>query len=148
MKKEKLTVLKAVLFVFSTFLSACQAPAEPSPYGESELNNLPGVMMTTKEERYPVRPEGVDVIITNTSEDEYFYGVEFSVERLEGEEWMVVPFEDDVAWIAIALILEPGGRNEEFLSFDLLEQELEEGQYRVIKTIEEHALAAEFTIAP
>lgn len=148
MKRGKFLLRWARLLIFVGLLAACQGPAEPSPYEEAELNTLPGVAMVTKEETYSVRPEGVDVIITNNSEQEYFYGVQFSVERLEGEEWVVVPFEDDVAWIEIALILEPGGRNEEFLSFEILQEPLEEGTYRVVKAIEDNPLTAEFTIAP
>lgn len=148
MKRSKFVLRMTGILFFVGLLAACQSPAEPSPYEEAELNALPGVAMVTKEESYPVRPEGVEVIITNNSDQEYFYGVQFSVERLEGEEWFVVPFEDEVAWIEIALILEPGGRNEETLSFELLQQPLEEGTYRIVKTIENNPLAAEFTVAP
>ncbi|AZP04349.1 immunoglobulin-like domain-containing protein [Jeotgalibaca ciconiae] len=129
-------------------LSACggQSSMEKSPYSEGDLNQLDRVSMSTTESVYPVGTSEIKVTISNETEEEYAYGVEFTVEKQEEEEWFVVPFEDGVAWIAIAHILAPNSENTETLSFDLLEKELEEGSYRVIKTIAGEPVLAMFTI--
>lgn len=129
-------------------LTACggTTEGEESPYSADEINQLEGVTMETTEASYPVGTEMVDLVIKNDSDEEVYYGVAFSVEKQDGNRWVIVPFEDDVSWIEIALMLAPKGQNEETVSFDLLENELTEGTYRIIKEIAGNPVSAEFEI--
>lgn len=129
-------------------LTACDGTTEgeESPYSADEINQLEGVTMETTEASYPVGTEMVDLVIKNDSDEEVYYGVAFSVEKQDGNRWVIVPFEDDVSWIEIALMLAPKGQNEETVSFDLLENELTEGTYRIIKEIAGNPVSAEFEI--
>src|SRR5699024_1574656 len=122
-KKRRLLAWIGMLAV-SFVLSACGGTAEASPHAEEDINQVTGLTMTTKEKSYPVGTEEIDLVVKNETDEEFFYGVQFSVEKLDGESWVVVPFEDDVAWIEIALILAPKSENEETVRFDLLEDEL------------------------
>lgn len=145
--KKKGLLLFGMCLLIGT-LAACggQSSIEKSSYSEEDLNQLDGVSMSTTESNYPVGTSEIEVTISNETEEEYAYGVEFTIEKQEEGEWVVVPFEDGVAWIAIAHILAPKSENAETLSFDLLEKELEEGTYRIIKIIEGEPLSAMFTI--
>lgn len=128
-------------------LSACSnSNWEKSPYEETELNTLTDVTMEVKEKSYPTNTPGVDLLFKNETDEEYYYGVAFSVEKLEREEWRVVPFKGDISWIEIAIILQPHSKNEENVSFELLEDHLEAGTYRIVKEVSGKPVAAEFEL--
>ncbi|MDE1549141.1 immunoglobulin-like domain-containing protein [Jeotgalibaca caeni] len=147
-----MTMKKMLLFVLTAgismgVLAGCSgSDGEPSPYEESEVNQLEGVSMETTEATYPVEAEGVNVRIKNETDEEYYYGVAYSVERLVNDTWVVVPFEGEVSWIEIAITLAPQSENEEGVSFDLLESDREPGTYRIIKEVANHVVAAEFEL--
>lgn len=145
MKKLSKLFLAGVLTTLS--LAACGRVAfEPSPYEPGDLNQLPGVTMRTAEPGYPADVETIELTIENESDEELFYGVAFSVEYLDDGEWVIFPFEDEMAWIEIALMLEPGGSNTEELNMTLFKYDFEPGTYRVIKEIAGETLTAEFEI--
>ncbi|MGP6147420.1 immunoglobulin-like domain-containing protein [Jeotgalibaca sp. A122] len=145
MKKRSGWFITSILTTL--LLAGCKQTAfEPSPYKPADLNHLSGVTMQTAEPSYPTDIESIAVTITNKSEAELFYGVAFSVEYLDGNEWVIFPFEDEMAWIEIALILEPDATNTEELNMTLLKHDFEPGSYRIIKDIAGETLTAEFEI--
>ena len=145
MKKRNRWILVSALL--GLFLSGCkQTTFEPSPYKPSDLNTLSGVTMETEEASYPTDVEVMTVTITNKTIEELYYGVAFSVEYLDGNDWVVFPFEEEMAWIEIALPLDADTTNTEEIDMTLLQDNLEPGTYRIIKDIAGKTLTAEFEI--
>lgn len=145
MKKWSSWILTSILFIF--FLTGCtKAAFEPSPYTADDLNQLAGVTMKTVEPRYKSDTETIHVTLANETEEELFYGVAFSIEYLDEDAWVVFPFEEEMAWREIALILQPGETNREEITMTLFEHDFEPGTYRVIKEVAGKPLTAEFEI--
>lgn len=145
MKKRMSGFLISLATLF--LIAGCTETAfEPSPYKPSELNNLSGATMETEKESYPANVEVITLEIINKTVEEIFYGVAFSVEYRDGNEWVVFPFEEEMAWIEIALILEPGATNKEEIDMTLLQHDFEPGTYRIVKDIAGKTLTAEFEI--
>lgn len=145
MKKRNRWILTSALL--GLFLAGCTKTAfEPSPYPANELNQLTGVTMKTVEPTYSPDVETIHVAIANETEEELFYGVAFSVEYLDEDEWVVFPFEEEMAWIEIALTLEPGATNKEEIALTQFEQEFNSGTYRVVKEVSGKPITAEFKI--
>ena len=145
MKKRNRWILTSALL--GLFLAGCTKTAfEPSPYPANELNQLTGVTMKTVEPTYSPDVETIHVAIANETEEELFYGVAFSVEYLDEDEWVVFPFEEEMAWIEIALTLEPGATNREEIALTQFEQEFNSGTYRVVKEVTGKPITAEFKI--
>lgn len=145
MKKRNCWILTSALL--GLFLVGCTKTAfEPSPYPADELNQLTGVTMKTVEPTYSPDVETIHVAIANETEEELFYGVAFSVEYLDEDEWVVFPFEEEMAWREIALSLKPGAGNTEEITMTLFEHDFEPGTYRVIKEVAGKPLTAEFEI--
>ena len=143
-KRNRLILVSALL---GLFLAGCkQTTFEPSPYKPSELNTLSGVTMETEKASYPSDVEVITVAITNKTIEELFYGVAYSVEYLDGNDWVIFPFEEERAWIEIALLLEPDATNMEEIDMTLLQHNLEPGTYRIVKDIAGETITAQFEI--
>ena len=53
---------------------------------------------------------------------------------------------EDIAWIMIAYILAPGETQTHEISFEILDDPLDPGEYRIIKTIGGQLYSAHFSI--
>lgn len=145
MKKRNRWILASALL--GLFLAGCkQTTFESSPYKPTELNTLSGVTMEIEKASYPTDVEVITVAITNKTVEELFYGIAFNVEYLDGNDWVVFPFKEEMAWIEIALLLESGATNTEEIDMTLLQNNFEPGTYRIIKDIAGKTLTAEFKI--
>lgn len=133
----------STLFFASFILSACGTTKEESPF--EEVNTLEGVDINLEQDIY--EPEGATFILTvsNESEQEISYGVAFTVELEEDDNWYVVEPEQEMAFILIAHMLQPGEEAEEELNMEYYEP-FEEGHYRVVRQMEGEVLTAEFTV--
>lgn len=134
--------MSAVLFT-SAALSACGASKEASPF--EEVNTLDGVEITLDQETYAEEGETFILTVSNESEEEISYGVAFTVEVEEDDEWYIVEPEEEMAFILIAHMLGPGEEAEEELNMEYYEP-FEEGRYRVVRQIEGEVLTADFTV--
>lgn len=139
---NKLKTLNVCLLTIF-FLSACGTRKEASPF--EEVNTLDGVDISLNQDIYA--PEGDTFILTvsNDSEEEISYGIAFTVEVEEDGEWYVVEPEEEMAFILIAHMLDPGEEAEEELNMEYYEP-FEEGHYRVVRQMEGEVLTAEFSI--
>lgn len=102
-----------------------------------------GITMKTEKSTYELSTKEVKVYITNNSEKEAYYGLQYEIERSENNNWAKVPFKEEPAFIEIAYIIEPGKIGEQVITLDNLEQ-LIPGKYRVVKS--GGKLAAEFEL--
>lgn len=127
----------------SVALSACGAGKEASPF--EEVNTLDGVEIALNQETYAEEGETFILTVSNESEEEISYGVAFTVEVEEDDEWYIVEPEEEMAFILIAHMLGPGEDAEEELNMEYYEP-FEEGHYRVVRQIEGEVLTADFTV--
>lgn len=108
--------------------------------GEADLKDI---TMKTEKSTYKLGTKEIKVYITNNSKKEVYYGLQYEIERLENNNWVRVPFKEQVAFIEIAYIIEPGKIGEQVIALDNLEQ-LTFGKYRVVKS--GGTLTAEFEL--
>ena len=84
-----------------------------------------------------------ELILTNRSPKDAYYGSQYDLEMLEGEEWIpVCPFPQPFAWTAELRILPAWGTNRQRIKIDTLEP----GHYRVHKKVNIEAGEATFTL--
>lgn len=147
MKKLRLIIYIAMLIVVAACTQAVEL--EPSPYGaENETADISVVMTPSEIDK---NAESATLVITNLSDNEYIFGAPYALETQRDGAWFVYPPKEELAWIDIAYILEPGGSNEETISINSLYGTLESGTYRVVKTFmqlgePEQVAFAKFTV--
>jgi len=98
--------------------------------------------------------DGVSAQIQNPGPYRLDYGLSFSIDRKEGDQWVGVPlatlFGEHFAFILIGLSLGPGEADGCSAGFTVPER-MEPGLYRIVKTVSTGGLTtlgAEFTIEP
>lgn len=137
-------ILKLSSFVLlGLILTACTERRDPSPF--EEVNTLEGVELQLNQSDYEREENTFLLTVINNSEQEVTYGVAFTIEKLEDDQWVMVEPEEEMAFIMIAHILPPGDEAEEELFMEYYEP-FEEGEYRVVRQIEGEILTAEFTV--
>ncbi|MEL7602433.1 MAG: immunoglobulin-like domain-containing protein [Bacillota bacterium] len=96
--------------------------------------DLNGLTMTMKKDVYSPNSAEVKATLKNGTEYLCTFGVEARLQKKSGSSWKDVPFKEDVAWIALAQLLEPGKSTEVSLSLSLF-RTLENGTYRLVKDV-------------
>lgn len=138
------TILKmSPILLLAIILAGCAENREPSPF--EEVNTLDGVDLQLNQSSYEAEDNSFLLSVVNNSEEEITYGVAFTIEKLENEQWVMVEPEEEMAFILIAHILPPGEEAQEELFMEYYEP-FEEGEYRVVRQIEGEVLTAEFTV--
>lgn len=142
--------LVLVVIALALILVGCNNQETP----DREVNNLEGVSMEVLE--HTVSPTNLRVVMNNNSDKYLVYGEEFSVERKMNNEWHELPIENEnYGFTDIGYDLNPGIRIEEEINISFLYDQLEPGEYRVIKSVlevrepgdyDEYYLTAEFSI--
>lgn len=105
--------------------------------------NLKNVVMKAEKSTYELGTKEIKVDITNNSNQEVSYGLQYEIEKLESNKWVKVPFKEEPMFIMIAYVLEPGKTNSQIISLSNLD-ELTVGKYRIVKST--GILTAEFEI--
>jgi len=139
----KKTLAAGVVFIIGMVLSGCGDIREPSPF--EEVDTLDGVSISLNQEVYDSEGETFILTVSNQSEEEISYGIAFTVEKQEGDQWITVEPEEEMSFIMIAHILGPGEEAEDELNMHYYEP-FEPGEYRVVRQIEGEVLTAEFTV--
>jgi hypothetical protein len=147
-KKMKRTVQIGVLTSTACLLMACSNGndlGEESPFEKDGVNTIEGISMEMEKNVYQAEGDTFELTISNESEEEITYGVEFILEYLEEDTWYEVEPEEDREFILIAHILQPEEQASEELDLSYYEP-LEAGEYRVIREFEGEPFAAEFSV--
>ena len=104
---------------------------------ESENADI-GVIMTVKN----VTPKGLTVHFwqyENKTVGELDYGEEFSLEKKDGDTWVLVPqVIDDAGFTLEANVIPPGGETEINVNWEWIYGRLEPGTYRINKSVIDH----------
>lgn len=87
-----------------------------------------------------VRGESLKAVLVNNSSEVFEYGMNYVLERKNGEEWEMVPGMDEMSFIMIAIGL-PSKSTEE-ITCDISPLTLEAGEYRLTKS----GITAEFSL--
>lgn len=145
---ETLKIKIAVLGCAIILLSACGEQnelGEESPFEEGWINRLEDIHIEMTEEVYESEGDQFELVVTNDSDQEITYGVEFIVEYNEDGTWYEVIPEEEMEFIMLAHILDPGEEASETIDLSYFEP-LESGEYRLIREFEGEPLSAEFHI--
>lgn len=143
MRKVKYTLF---LLVLSILIVGCSTSSigEESPHGE-QVNLQEDITITLDKETYSAEGNILELTTRNESDEKISFGVPFSIEMREGDDWYIVEPNEEVSFIMIAYILEPDGEFTDEISLSFYEA-LKPGQYRLIRQIDSQIYAAEFTI--
>lgn len=102
---------------------------------ESDNNpDIGGLVMTMKKDIYSPNSAEIKATLKNGTEYMCTFGVEARLQKKSGGSWKDVPFKEDVAWIALAQLLEPGKSTDVSLSLSLFHA-LGNGTYRLVKDV-------------
>lgn len=144
MKKKYHLKTLIILFVMLGVLTACRhLVMEPSPYAETELNQSKDIHFRTIKKTIQADEKKMDVEVVNESDETIGYGIEFTLEKLQEKEWMEVQPDDEIAFIAIGLLVEPGERGQDTIELEHYPV-LPEGTYRIVRMIQGQTYTAEF----
>ena len=114
--------------------------------GEIAVQVVTQVTMELERAVYDPSVERMTYFIRNDSDKTVEFGEEYAIQRLEYGAWRDLEPEGDVAWIAIAYMLQPGGTMALTCSFDMYGDMPEAGTYRLVKRVGDAKLTAEFAI--
>ncbi len=118
----------------------------PSEYGDADFDTSGDIVIETEYEVYGSDAPEVSYIISNRTETEFVYGVQYAVEVLRDGVWYQVPFPENTAWIDIGIILKPNGLNTDSFKFSALDFKMTDGHYRLIKEIGSKRYFDEFQV--
>ena len=127
--KKFLTLCFAVLFV-GTLFSGCKSQ-QKSPYVPEMAVQQEGFSIATEQPSYPKDTKTINLLITNESDNEYYYGYQYSIEMKKGEDWYVVPLKEEQSFIEIAVSLPPHTTQTYPLSLENFAGTPKPGRYRV-----------------
>lgn len=102
--------------------------------------------ITLNKTSLPANAKKLELSISNNSTEDIFYGADYSIEKLNGTDWEVVPAVKDLAFAAIAYSVAPGTKQEFIVDLGQLNPALETGNYRLVKTINGQTFYAEFEL--
>lgn len=113
---------------------------------DSPSNVNQSLKVYTKKSSYKVGVKTITLELVNTSKEELYYGMDFSIEKLTGDTWEVVPGVENLMFIEIAKLL-PGDSKEEFeINLTDLGKNMKAGKYRIVKNLNNSVYYAEFEL--
>src|SRR5699024_6516024 len=109
--REKIRKIAGLFLLTSilVLLTGCgKLKLTPSLHEESELNQNKDIKFETEKRIYPTGVKEIQLNVTNNTKKDIAYGVDYSLEKKESNEWMEVQPNEEMYFIAIALNIEPG----------------------------------------
>lgn len=103
--------------------------------------------LTLNETSLPANAKEIKLFIKNNGTEDIFYGADYSIEKLSGTDWEVVPAVKDLAFIDIAYSVAPGAKQEFTVDLGQLNPALDAGNYRLVKNINGQTFYAEFELS-
>ncbi|MET1249096.1 immunoglobulin-like domain-containing protein [Sporolactobacillus sp. STCC-11] len=136
------------------FLSGChdagqnggQQHLKPSPYTKNSFKHVKGIRVYMDKRSYPARSKDVTLIIENNTDEGVTFGMDYTIEMKQKGKWYVMPFRKDGAFTAMAEQLNSHQIVRKKISLDLLSDQPEKGNYRVIKKIGAQPFRASFEL--
>ncbi len=153
-----------LIFISLSILLSCGKSSQSDPHDEEhrvntitneKTNTLLGLTMVVKEGS--ITPDGLAVILKNTSSHERIFSEDFLLEKRDPGKWsqVLVTIEGEYAFNDIGFELAPNGQAEWVVEWKWLYGSLEPGEYRIGKRVldfratgdfDEYNLVAEFVL--
>lgn len=148
MKRGWAWILAACLLLSGCGAGQEEEPQEPEqvPQTEESVTAPEGLTM---EMEYPVYDPSLDTytyFICNDTDETVDFGENYTLQRRDGDDWTDLTLREDAAWVLIGYSLEPGRTMALTCSFALYEEAPQAGEYRLVKTIGDTQLTAEFAL--
>jgi hypothetical protein len=100
----------------------------------------------TMKPSYPVGVKTITLELVNTSKEDIYYGVDFSIEKRTGNTWETVPGVENLMFIEIAKSLPADSKDEFEIDLTDLGKNMKAGKYRVVKNMNNTVYYAEFEL--
>lgn len=134
-------------------LSGCGAgqeeePQEPEqvPQTEESVTAPEGLTMEMEHPVYGPSLDTYTYFICNDTDETVDFGEDYTLQRRDGDGWTDLTMRENTGWNAIGYSLEPGRTMALTCSFALYEEAPQAGEYRLVKTVEDTQLTAEFAL--
>lgn len=133
-------------------LSGCgageQTAQEPEqPAVPETLEPAPeGLTMELEHPVYDPSLTSYTYLIHNDTGEAVEFGEDYALQRKAGDDWTDLTLRENAGWFAIGYSLDPGRTMALTCGFALYEETPEAGEYRLVKTVGDVQLTAEFTL--
>ena len=122
------------------------APSETVETPADTASELSSIEVSLTQTSFPVGTDSITFKIKNNSTNEVTYGVDYSMEKLSGESWEVVPAVADLMFIEIAQFLAANSEQDFIVDLSQLNPKLDGGKYRLVKNINNQQIYVEFEL--
>lgn len=112
----------------------------------NELDEVEGVSMVIKDGTLSRR--GATIIITDTSDMDYTYGEEYRIDEYDDGIWeeLEVIVDGNYAWNSIGYKVNDDGMLELDVRWEWLYGRLDDGYYRIVKSVDDKEFSVEFIV--
>lgn len=148
MKRGWAWILAACLLLSGCGAGQEQEPQEPEqvPQTEESVTAPEGLTMEMEHPVYDPSLDTYTYFICNDTDETVDFGEDYTLQRRDGDGWTDLTLREDAAWVLIGYSLEPGRTMALTCSFALYEEAPQAGEYRLVKTVGDTQLTAEFAL--
>lgn len=148
MKRGWAWILAACLLLSGCGAGQEEEPQEPEqvPQTEESVTAPEGLTMEMEHPVYDPSLDTYTYFICNDTDETVDFGEDYTLQRRDGDGWTDLTMREDAAWVLIGYSLEPGRTMALTCSFALYEEAPQAGEYRLVKTVEDTQLTAEFAL--
>lgn len=148
MKRGWAWILAACLLLSGCGAGQEEEPQEPEqvPQTEESVTAPEGLTMEMEHPVYDPSLDTYTYFIYNYTDETVDFGENYTLQRRDGDGWTDLTLREDAAWVLIGYSLEPGRTMALTCSFALYEEAPQAGEYRLVKTVGDTQLTAEFAL--
>lgn len=148
MKRGWAWILAACLLLSGCGAGQEEEPQEPEqvPQTEESVTAPEGLTMEMEHPVYDPSLDTYTYFICNDTDETVDFGEDYTLQRRDGDGWTDLTMRENTGWNAIGYSLEPGKTVALTCGFDLYEEAPQAGEYRLVKTVGDTQLTAEFTL--
>jgi|GEM_PF-2138813 len=127
---KKFLGLIFVLILMTTLLAGCKK--EVVAPQSIQQDSLPA-QMSIEKVNYKSSVTNIKFTIINKVNTVVSFGEDYSLQKNENKKWVDIPFKKDIAFAAIAYILNPNKKYEGNITLTASDYKFNTGRYRIIK---------------
>lgn len=146
-----------MMLALTLLLTACGARQETAPMEETPKlpetaqeakPQKPGAELFLEMEREVYDPSltSYTYFVRNGTDETVEFGSDYAVQRQVADGWQNLTFRENAGFTAVGYSLEPGGTMALTCGLSLFQETPEAGRYRLVKTVGEQTLCAEFEL--